>query len=143
MRESSIDRVVLPVPQVQDAMTEILREGARKLLGEMIQQEVQDWLAQRIRRVTVVQDPNDEDFEELHLERYRRVHSFSYLRNHILTQPGHCPACISDLAGDWKIAYPLAPGEYNFNICKADRENPATVISLDVAPVSKAQSVKA
>ena len=47
MRESSIDRVALPVPQVQDAMTEILREGARKLLGEMIQQEVEDWLAQR------------------------------------------------------------------------------------------------
>ena len=47
MRESSIDRVVLPVPQVQDAMTEILREGARKLLSEMIQQEVVDWLADR------------------------------------------------------------------------------------------------
>ncbi len=28
-------------------MTEILREGARKLLGEMIQQEVEDWLAER------------------------------------------------------------------------------------------------
>jgi transposase-like protein len=29
-------------------MTEILREGARKLLGEMIQQEVEDWLAARV-----------------------------------------------------------------------------------------------
>jgi putative transposase len=47
MRESSIDRVVLPVPQVQDAMTEILREGARKLLGEMIREEVEGWLAER------------------------------------------------------------------------------------------------
>jgi putative transposase len=47
MRESSIDRVVLPVPQVHDVMTEILREGARKLLGEMIHQEVEDWLAER------------------------------------------------------------------------------------------------
>jgi transposase-like protein len=28
-------------------MTEILREGARKLLGEMIQQEVEDWLTER------------------------------------------------------------------------------------------------
>jgi putative transposase len=47
MRESNIDRVVLPVPQVQDAMTEILREGARKLLGEMIRQEVEGWLSER------------------------------------------------------------------------------------------------
>ncbi len=47
MRESSIDRVVVPVPQVQDAMTEIRREGARKLLGEMIRQEVEEWLAER------------------------------------------------------------------------------------------------
>ncbi len=47
MRKSNIDSVVSPVPQVQDAMTEILREGARKLLGEMIQQEVENWLAER------------------------------------------------------------------------------------------------
>lgn len=47
MRESSIDRSVVPVPQSQDVMTEILRAGAQKMLGEMIHQEVEDWLAQR------------------------------------------------------------------------------------------------
>lgn len=47
MRESNIDRVVLPVPQVMDALTDILREGARRLLSEAIRQEVDDWLAER------------------------------------------------------------------------------------------------
>ena len=46
MRESSIDRCVLPVPQSRDVMTEILRAGAQKLLGQMILQEVEDWLAE-------------------------------------------------------------------------------------------------
>ena len=46
MRESSIDRCVLPVPQSRDVMTEILRAGAQKMLAEMIQQEVEDWLAE-------------------------------------------------------------------------------------------------
>jgi len=47
MRESSIDRNVLPVPQSRDVMTEILRAGAQKMLAQMIQQEVDDWLAER------------------------------------------------------------------------------------------------
>jgi putative transposase len=47
MRESTIDRFVLPVPQSQDVMTEILRTGAQKMLAQMIQQEVDDWLAER------------------------------------------------------------------------------------------------
>lgn len=47
MRESTIDRFVLPVPQSRDVMTEILRAGAQKMLTEMIQQEVDDWLADR------------------------------------------------------------------------------------------------
>jgi len=46
MRESSIDRCVLPAPQSQDVMTEILRAGAQKMLGQMILQEVEDWLAE-------------------------------------------------------------------------------------------------
>ena len=47
MRESTIDRFVLPVPQSRDVMTEILRAGAQKMLTQMIQQEVDDWLAER------------------------------------------------------------------------------------------------
>jgi putative transposase len=42
--ENNADRSVVPAPQ--DVMTEILRAGAKKLLAEMIQQEVEDWLAQ-------------------------------------------------------------------------------------------------
>jgi len=47
MRESTSDRFVLPVPQSRDVMTEILRTGAQKMLAQMIQQEVDDWLAER------------------------------------------------------------------------------------------------
>ena len=47
MRESTIDRFIAPVPQSQDVMTEILRAGAQKMLSQMIQQEVEDWLSQR------------------------------------------------------------------------------------------------
>ena len=47
MQESSIDRFIAPVPQSRDVMTEILRAGAQKMLAEMIQQEVEDWLSQR------------------------------------------------------------------------------------------------
>ena len=47
MQESSIDRFIVPVPQSEDVMTEILRAGAQKMLAEMIQTEVEDWLAQR------------------------------------------------------------------------------------------------
>jgi putative transposase len=47
MRESIIDRSVVPAPQSRDVMTEILRVGAQKMLTQMIQQEVDDWLADR------------------------------------------------------------------------------------------------
>jgi putative transposase len=47
MRESTIDRFVVPVSQSRDVMTEILRAGAQKMLTQMIQQEVDDWLAER------------------------------------------------------------------------------------------------
>jgi putative transposase len=46
MRESTSDRFVLPVPQSRDVMTEILRTGAQKMLAQMIQQEVDDWVAE-------------------------------------------------------------------------------------------------
>jgi putative transposase len=47
VRESTIDRFVVSVPQSRDVMTEILRAGAQKMLTQMIQQEVDDWLAER------------------------------------------------------------------------------------------------
>jgi putative transposase len=47
MRESTIDRFVVPAPQSRDVMSEILRAGAQKMLTQMIQQEVDDWLAER------------------------------------------------------------------------------------------------
>jgi len=47
VHESTIDRFIAPVPQSQDVVTEILRAGAQKMLADMIQAEVEDWLAQR------------------------------------------------------------------------------------------------
>ncbi len=46
MQETTADRSVVPVPQSRDVMTEILRAGAQKMLAEMIQHEVEDWLAE-------------------------------------------------------------------------------------------------
>jgi putative transposase len=42
-----MDRFIVPVPQSQDVMTQILRAGAQKMLADMIQAEVEDWLAER------------------------------------------------------------------------------------------------
>jgi len=36
MRESTIDRSVVPAPQSRDVVTEILRAGAQKMLTQMI-----------------------------------------------------------------------------------------------------------
>jgi transposase-like protein len=47
MQESTIDRFIVPVPQSQDVMTQILRAGAQKMLADMIQAEVEGWLAER------------------------------------------------------------------------------------------------
>jgi len=47
MRKSTIDRLIVPVPQSRDMMTEILRAGAQKMLTQMILLEVDDWLAER------------------------------------------------------------------------------------------------
>jgi putative transposase len=46
MQETTADRSIVPVPQSRDVMTEILRAGAQKMLAEMIQHEVEDWLAE-------------------------------------------------------------------------------------------------
>jgi putative transposase len=47
MEESSIDRFIVPVPESRDVLTEIARAGAQKMIADMIQQEVEDWLAAR------------------------------------------------------------------------------------------------
>lgn len=47
MRQGSIDRSVIPALESRDAMTEILRAGAQKMLATAIQEEVEEWLAQR------------------------------------------------------------------------------------------------
>jgi len=47
MRKSITERTIVPVPQSKDALTEILRAGAQKLLTQMILEEVDDWLAAR------------------------------------------------------------------------------------------------
>jgi len=36
-----LDQIIVPVPQSQDVMTEILRAGAQKMLADMIQAEVE------------------------------------------------------------------------------------------------------
>ena len=46
MHESTTDRSVVPVAGSRDVMTEILRAGAQKMLAQMIEREVEDWLAQ-------------------------------------------------------------------------------------------------
>lgn len=44
MLEATADTNVLPVP-ARDALTEILRQGARKMLAQTIEAEVDDWIA--------------------------------------------------------------------------------------------------
>jgi putative transposase len=47
MHESTIDRLIAPVPEGKDVLTEILREGAKRLLAQAIEEEVQEWLSAR------------------------------------------------------------------------------------------------
>lgn len=47
VHESSVDQAIVPAPGSRDVMTEILRAGAQKMLAQMIQQEVEDWLVER------------------------------------------------------------------------------------------------
>jgi hypothetical protein len=95
---------------------------------------------QKIRRMTVVQDPDIAEFDDHFAERYRRLRGFAQLRNHILTQPAMFPPCIEDLATDWRIAYPLTPNQYNTNLCSRDGNSVATVAFLGDETPAKAQS---
>src|SRR4051812_2355238 len=44
LTESTIDIRIVPLPQGQDVITEILRDGARRLLAEAIEAEVATWI---------------------------------------------------------------------------------------------------
>src|SRR5512135_2013630 len=44
MTESTTDIRIVPLPHGQDVLTDILRDGARRLLAEAIQAEVADWI---------------------------------------------------------------------------------------------------
>lgn len=47
MAESSTDRVKFPESGTKDVMTEILRAGAQRMLAQAIQEEVDQWIAER------------------------------------------------------------------------------------------------
>src|SRR3954463_16174665 len=44
MTESTTDIRIVPLPRGQDVLTEILRDGARRLLAEAIEAEVAAWI---------------------------------------------------------------------------------------------------
>jgi putative transposase len=44
MSESTIDIRIVPIPTGQDVLTEILRDGARRLLAEAVEAEVAGWI---------------------------------------------------------------------------------------------------
>src|SRR3954468_14957756 len=44
MIESTTDILIVPLPKGQDVLTEILRDGARRLLSEAIEAEVAAWI---------------------------------------------------------------------------------------------------
>ena len=44
MNESTTDIRIVPLPNGQDVLTEILRDGARRLLAEAIEAEVAAWI---------------------------------------------------------------------------------------------------
>jgi len=48
MSESTTDIRIVPLPQGQDVLTEILRDGARRLLVDAIQAEVAAWIDARV-----------------------------------------------------------------------------------------------
>ena len=45
MNESTTDIRIVPLPTGQDVLTEVLREGARRLLAQAIEAEVAAWIA--------------------------------------------------------------------------------------------------
>lgn len=47
MHESNVDMMCLSVPSSQDALTEVLRRGAQRLLADAVEAEVSDWLEAR------------------------------------------------------------------------------------------------
>jgi putative transposase len=47
MAESTTESVKFPGLEARDVMTEILREGAQRMLAQAIQEEVEDWIGQR------------------------------------------------------------------------------------------------
>ena len=48
MHQTIENTMVLPVESSRDLLTEVLRDGARRLLGEAIEGEVEDWIAARV-----------------------------------------------------------------------------------------------
>jgi len=48
MAESSTESVQFPGLGAKDVMTEILREGAQRMLAQAIQEEVEEWVGQRV-----------------------------------------------------------------------------------------------
>src|SRR3954453_10845993 len=47
MQQSTTDIRIVPVPQGQDVLTEILRDGARRMLAEAVEAEVAAWVGAR------------------------------------------------------------------------------------------------
>jgi putative transposase len=47
MSNFTVDLRVVPVPSSQDALTDLLRQGAQQLLAQAIEAEVADWIEQR------------------------------------------------------------------------------------------------
>jgi transposase-like protein len=47
MAESTTESVKFPELEAKDVMTEILREGAQRMLAQAIQEEVEEWIGQR------------------------------------------------------------------------------------------------
>jgi putative transposase len=47
MECSTSDMRIVPLPASQDVLTQILRHGAQKMLGQAIEAEVQEWIEQR------------------------------------------------------------------------------------------------
>ena len=47
MSESTTESVKFPGLEAKDVMTEILREGAQRMLAQAIREEVEEWIGQR------------------------------------------------------------------------------------------------
>lgn len=47
MEFSTTETGIVPVPQSKDVLTDILRQGAQKMLAQAIEAEIQDWIDQR------------------------------------------------------------------------------------------------